>query len=84
MADRKTPSQGCSLWTAQYKPNVLGDLELDLTKIVSVEEFKRRQESCKHEMQRFGPPYTARYDGTYNKFDASICLKCGYSPTSSV
>lgn len=70
------------MWNTPANPNVLSDLKIDLTKIVSEEEFKKRQDSCEHYMMRFGPSYTGRYDGSYRKFDESICLKCGYNPNS--
>ena len=76
-----------SLWNTPADPKVfdklLGKFKNDTS--ITPEELERRineaMKNCDHnEMQRFGPSYTTRADGTQREFDESICMKCGYSP----
>ena len=75
-----------SLWNTPADPKVLdkllGEFKLDasITPEKLERSFKEKQEKCKHDLQRFGPSYTARDDGSQKEFDESICLKCGYQP----
>lgn len=73
-----------SLWNTPIDPNnsPLKDIEIDksITPEMLEARLKEAQAKCEHDMQRFGPSYTARQDGSYKRFDESICLKCGYHP----
>jgi len=73
-----------SLWNTPIDPkdSPLKDVKLDLSITPDMLEarLKEARAKCEHDLQRFGPNYTARRDGSYKCFDESICMKCGYQP----
>ncbi len=49
------------------------------------QEIKLKQESCKHSnVQRWGPSYTMRADGSFRKFDSYNCRDCGLSSADPI
>ncbi|MBT4174088.1 hypothetical protein HOC80_05545 [archaeon] len=50
-----------------------------------VQEIKLQQNNCPHQnVQRWGPSYTTRLDGSQNRFNAYICNDCGLSSTRPI
>ena len=46
----------------------------------AVEAIFGMQKTCPHNnVQRWGPSYTMRFDGSYRKFDSYLCKDCGFS-----
>ncbi len=76
-----------SLWTSKpedwedpFKGITIDEATLEAAVKDGIDKIRQEQEKCKHSnVQRWGPSYIPRIDGSHRKYDSSICLDCGKS-----
>lgn len=56
-------------------------IDMDESKVQEAfQEIMERQKNCSHDdVQRWGPSYVPKHDGSYRKIDGYHCKDCGLS-----